>query len=159
MNKRYITKKAIIFCIFFLFASYYLFTRLYAKIPSVCPTTIIRYNGYTVQTSLGDHNWIPKNGGSSYITEGDYTVGQKTLKFNAKLGDTVHILIPKNPLNVKVTEVLDVDNNHKEYNVVKEGKEYILTLPNKKGEYIFNVMAFWDAEMHNSATIFRVEIE
>lgn len=156
MNKKYI---GAIFAILFLVGGYFLYSRLSNGIPSHAPTTVIKYNGNAVPTSLGDHNWIPKNGGSSYETGGEYTVGLNTPKFNAKSGNTIHISVPKDPLNVRIDQILDNNYNHIEYTPAKEGKEYIFTLPTEKGEYVFKVFANWDSDRHNTATIFRVQVK
>lgn len=156
MNKKYISA---IFAILFLVGGCFLYSRLSMGIPSHAPTTVIKYNGTAVATSLGDFNWIPKNGGSSYETGGEYNVGLNTPKFKAKSGDTIHISVPQSPLNVRVDQMLDNNYKHIEYTPVKEGKDYTYTLPTEKGEYIFKVFANWDSDRHNTATIFRVQVE
>jgi len=131
------------------------------SIPYFTPITVIKHNGKAIPTSLGDHNWIPKSGGSSYETKGEYIVGQNTAKFIAKSGDVVHISIKSmqlNPKNMITTQVRDI-NKYKEYKTFAGAKEYVLPLPLEKGEYIFNVFANWDEDDHNTSTIFRVEIK
>jgi hypothetical protein len=59
---------------------------------------------------------------------------------------------------VRISQILNIDK-YKEYEAFTGEKEYIMTLPLRKGEYIFNVFAEWDANNHNTATIFRVGIE
>ena len=161
MTKKYINKTTLISTIVILLGSYFWHNWMVKQIPSQPPMTVIKYNGKSILTSLGDHSWIPKNGGSSYQTEGEYAVGRKTSKFNAKSGDVVHISIKSmqlNPKNMITTQVRDI-NKYKEYKTFAGAKEYVLPLPLEKGEYIFNVFANWDEDDHNTSTIFRVEIK
>ncbi|MBC8063033.1 MAG: hypothetical protein H7Y18_20570 [Clostridiaceae bacterium] len=160
MIKRYITKNAIIiFTVLLIWGGGYVYSQLTSEIPFSPPKTVVKYNGKAIPTSLGDHNWIPKSGGSSYETEGEFIVGQKTSKFIAKSGDAIHILIPSKPKDMKIVQIVNTDK-YKEYKTFTGGgKDYVFTLPIEKGEYIFNVFASWDADRHNTSTIFRVQIE
>ncbi len=156
--KTYITKATIIFIISLICVGCYIYSQMSTEIPFNPPTTVIKYNGKSIPTSLGDHNWIPKNGGSSYETEGEYTVGKNTQNFAAKSGAIIHILIQSKPKSMKIVQILAI-NKYKEYKTFTGAKEYVLTLPIESGEYIFNVFANWDTNEHNTATIFRVKIE
>jgi len=161
MTKKYASRTTIILAVLILLGSYYMFSRMTRQIPFECPEIIINYNGKSIPTSLGDHNWTPKSGGSSYETEGEYVVGKKTPKFIAKSGDTVSISIQTmqlKPKSMVIEQIKDV-NKYKEYKTFAGAKEYELTLPIEKGEYIFSVCANWDDDDHNTSTIFQVEIE
>lgn len=156
MNKK---NCIIILAIIIMISGFYLCSRIFVKIPFNEPTTIIKYNGNTVQTSIGDHNWLQKKGGSSYETGGEYTIGLNTPEFSAKSGDKIYILIPKKPLSVRIDQIIDNNYTHKEFKPSKMENEYIFNLPTKKGKYIFKVFATWDTDKHNTATIFRVNIQ
>jgi hypothetical protein len=78
MIKKYINKNVIIvFIILIIWGGFYLYGQMSAGFPSVPPKTVIKYNGKAIPTSLGDFSWVPKSGGSSNETGGEYTVGQK----------------------------------------------------------------------------------
>ena len=117
MIKKYITKTSIIIMVLLIWIGCYVYNQKSTGIPFSAPITVIKYNGTAIPTSLGDHNWIPKNGGSSYMTAGDYTVGQKTSKFSAKPGEVVKISIPSKPKSIRITQILDIKYNHKEYKI------------------------------------------
>ena len=51
----------IIFTALVIWSGYNVYSQMSTQIPFEAPINIIRYNGKSVQTSLGDHNWIPKN--------------------------------------------------------------------------------------------------
>jgi len=161
MTKKYINKTTLISTIVILLGSYFWHNSIVKQIPSQPPMTVIKYNEKSIPTSLGDHSWIPKNGGSSYQTEGEYAVGRKTSKFNAKSGDVVQISIKTTqlkPENMEISQIVGI-TNYKKYKTFIGAKEYVLTLPVEKGEYIFSVCANWDSDRHNTVTIFRVKIE
>ncbi|MGE5628746.1 MAG: hypothetical protein ACM3X7_11695 [Solirubrobacterales bacterium] len=167
MNKKHVNF-ILVLAIVILLGGYFLQRKLLESTyaPKNPPITVIKYNGNAVQTSLGDHSWIPKNGGSSYQTSGEYTVGINTPKFDAKPDDIVHISIPYEPIRAQTIQIVDNSgSSNKEYKIIKEENEYILTLPEEKGEYIFKIVANWSkdpgsiATEYNTATIFRVEIK
>lgn len=159
MFKKNMNKTTIVLVVLGIFIAYHIYKSVNKEIPDNPPITKIKCNDKYVATSWGDFNWIPDDGGSSYETGGEYTVGLKTPRFDAKPGDTVHINILSNPKVVAVHQILDDKYTHKEYKISKEGKQYILSLPTEKGEYIFKVLADWDVERHNTATIFHVEVK
>ncbi|MDP4142940.1 MAG: hypothetical protein Q8936_00455 [Bacillota bacterium] len=159
MGKKYIAKNKIISAAIVLMSSYFIYRLMTKEIPLWPPITTINYNGKAVDTSLGDYNWISKNGGSSYETEGEYSVGLTTSRFDAKAGDIIHISISAKPKNVRIWQKFDGDYYSKEYKISKEGKDYIFKLPTEKGEYVFNVFANWDNYDHNTSTIFRVQVK
>lgn len=155
MNKKYII---ILFSIFILVVGYFLYNKGENGIPSNPPITVIKYNGEGIPTDIGDYNWIPKNGGNSYLTIGNYTLGEKLTKVDVKSGDIIKISIPHNPLNVVVRQLLDNSYNPKDYELSKSGDDYLFTIPKEKGECIFEIYANWD-ENHNTSTIFKLNIE
>ncbi|MDT8719333.1 hypothetical protein IAI10_22010 [Clostridium sp. 19966] len=155
MNRRYL---CIIFVILILMAGCFLHSKS-SEMPSQPPTTIVKYKDSVIPTSIGEHNWIPKNGGSSYETGADYEVGEYTSEINAKSGDTITISVPYNPLSVEMYQLLNRNDQRIGYSLTKKYKEYIFTLPSKRGDYVFEVFAKWDSDRHNTATIFKVFIE
>lgn len=159
MINKHVNKNAIIiFTILIIWGGYYLYSQMSAEFPSEPPKTVIKYNGKAIPTSFGDFSWVPKSGGSNNETQGEYTVGKKTSKFTAKPGDVVHISICSKPKIMEIVQIQDI-NKYKEYKTFTGAKEYVFTLPMEKGEYIFNVFARWNANNHNTATIFQVEIK
>lgn len=153
-------KEIITICIIlFICAGYHVLAPIFIKIPLNPPKTTIRYNDKLIPTSLGDHNWIPKEGGSSYETQGEYTVGVKTTKFEAKPNDILKNSIPWNPKSVCIYQILGDNLKYKKYKIYKAGKEYEFKLPAKRGQYVFEVFAKWDEDRHNTATIFQVDIQ
>lgn len=156
--KSKLIKTSITLIILFVILGCFAYRVMWSKIPLFMPKTIIKYEDRIISTNMGDHNWVPKNGGSSYITAGSYGVGLETPAFTAKPGAVIHIRYSSKPLGMKIFHWISNDKTNI-YKTFEGKKDYDVSLPTEKGEYIFDVFANWDNNYHNTSTIFRVRIE
>ncbi|MDT8717752.1 hypothetical protein IAI10_13870 [Clostridium sp. 19966] len=158
--KIYINKNTISFIILVLvIISIYGFCSILSQkgIPSLPPNVLIKYSNKAIPTTMGEHTWLTKNGSNSYLTEDSYSLGESTSIFTAKSCDFIEIHFSSKPQKVKLLQWIG-KNNSCIYKILDGENDYKVSLPLKSGEYIFEVLAYWDANEHNTSNIFRVKI-
>ena len=151
----------LIFVIVILFS--YFYALLTSDIPINKPSVKIEYNDKVVPTSIGEYTWSGKpikgqKTGSSYLAGPSYDVGMAVSRVSVKPNSEIEVIFTSAP--VEMTLRTWVVGNSTNYSTEKFDslKQYTITLPNKKGEYIFEVIGDW-GEANNISTIFRVNVE
>lgn len=155
--KKYINKIIVVCIIIILILSYYTYERISIGAPLKEPYVTIKYNNKAITIEIGEHNWLGKDGGNSYLAGSSYEVGQKCDVLAAKPNDIIKVTFSSKPKEMKVLLWSDYSSN-KVYKSFGAEKKYKFVLPEVKGEYIFEVMGYWD-DRHNTSDIFRVKIE
>jgi hypothetical protein len=157
--KNPVRKRVVIGTIIFAIAGYYVYDGATAKIPYNRPKVIIKYEGKTVPSNIGEHTWFDSDkGGNSILTERSYSVGQKTSSITATAGSSVEVTFSSKPKLMWVMQWINEGAGVKSYETFGSEKKYEVTLPKEKGEYIFEVVGVWD-ETQNTSDIIRIKIE
>lgn len=142
-----------------LFIGYYIYSNLALKAPVKKPYVKMKYNGTIIDSTMGEHNWFHGNGGNSYLAGPSYKVGQeKASAFTAKMGDKISVSFSSKPKKMKVLRWISDDTPAEIYNTFPASSNYRFSLPYEKGEYVFEILGYWD-DKHNTSNIFRVIVE
>ncbi|QAA30916.1 hypothetical protein [Clostridium manihotivorum] len=130
------------------------------NIPLKEPELLVRYNETKISTVHGEHSWMDSNlDGSSFITEEPIKLTKNINATIVKTDEKIQFKLktrvaPKLILIYQCTSGYS-KNIYKEYSNVTSGE---LTVPSKKGEYIFEVGVGYD-EGHWTSDIFKIKVK
>lgn len=128
------------------------------------PSVTIKYNGKAVPTSIGEHTWsedLPKGQktGSSYLVGPSYDAGMEVSGFSANPNSEVEVTFKSAPPEIILRSwVIGDSENNTTIKFDSSKKVNNITLPEKKGEYIYEVNGYW-SEGNYTSTIFKVIVE
>lgn len=163
------SKNSLVKIFILIFVIVIVFSYAYEKITSDVPTNLpdvnIKYNGKDIPTSYGEYAWLgnfskeqPKTG-NSYLVGPSYDVGLEASRFSAKPNSEIEVIFNSAPPKIILrTWVVDNPENEIIKEVDSSKKINTITLPDEKGEYIYEVKGYWSST-NFTLTIFRVIVE
>lgn len=144
--------------------SSYAYSKMTSDIPMRKPSVAIKYNGKIVPTIIGEHTWsgsLPKGqkAGSSYLVGPSYDAGMEVSGFSAKPNSEVEVTFNSAPPEI-ILRLWSVGDSVNDTTIKFDSSKKVsnITLPDKKGEYIYEMNGYW-SEGNYTSTIFRIIIE
>lgn len=162
-SRKFLVKLFIFIFIVWIISSY-AYAKITSDIPMKKPSVTIKYNGKTVPTSIGEHTWsgsLPKGqkAGSSYLVGPSYDAGMEVSRFSANPNSEVEVTFKSAPPEIILRSWVVGDSmNAKTIKFDSSKTINNITLPDKKGEYIYEVNGYW-SEGNYTSSIFRVIVE
>lgn len=140
--------------------------KLYSKsdVPYEIPKVHFKYKNKTVKSVQGDSTWIYGIGGSSNTTGYSYEIGKKLEAIKCTASSYMDIAFKTKPINCPpqklIVSVWKDRDNREIYQEIRGdiSNSVTILLPEKEGEYIFEINAYWD-DKHNTSNILKILIE
>lgn len=163
-NNKVLRKLIILIFVIFIISSY-AYERITIDVPINLPKVTIKYSGKEILTSPGEYAWLksfskgqPKTG-NSYLAGPSYDVGVMVESFSAKSNSDIKVIFKSAPPEIilrRWTVGDSVNEVTKKFDSLKKINN--ITLPEEKGEYIYEVQGYW-SNTNFTSTVFRVLIE
>lgn len=165
LKRKKLLLKIFILVFIILLLSSYIYEKITNDVPSNIPDVTIKYNGESITTSFGEYTWLqsfskdqPK-AGNSYLVGLSYDVGMTLSRFSAKPNSYIEVIFDSAPPEILLrTWVVGDTKNETSTKLNSSRKINTITLPDKKGEYIYEVQGYW-SNTNFTSTIFRVLVE
>lgn len=149
----------ILIIIFSIYKSYSI-----SDIPYNSPKVKISYDNKKITSSQGEHNWINGEGGNSYLAGSSYEIGKKLEAIKCTASGYMDITFKTKPINCPpqklIVSIWKDKDNREVYQEIRGdiSNSVTILLPEKEGEYIFEINAYWD-DKHNTSNILKILIE
>lgn len=162
-SRKFLVKLFICILVVWIISSY-AYAKITSDVPIRKPTVTIKYNGKVVPTSIGEHTWsgsLPKGqkAGSSYLVGPSYDAGIAISGFSAKTNSEVEVTFKLAPPEIILRSWV-VGDSENDTTIRFDSSKTVnnIILPEKKGEYIYEVNGYW-SEVNYTSTIFKVIVE
>jgi len=160
-----ISAKIFIYIFIIFIVGSYIYAKLTSDLPLNLPEVTIKYEDKKVPTTHGEYTWLssfskdqPKAGNSN-LAGPSYDLGMDLSRFVAKTNSEIEIVFEDAPPEITLRRWTVGDSENETSEKIESFKKVnTIKLPDKKGEYIYEVRGNW-SHTNFTVTVFRVLVE